>query len=212
MYQLYYYPDDASQAPHMVLEEIGAPFELVFLDRARNAHKAPEYLKLNPHGRIPTLMDGDLVLYEAVAICLHLTDRHPSAGLAPEIGSVERAHFYKWLIYLTNTVQAEMAIYFHPDRWADGEANAASVKRHAETRMGEMFDRMEVGLAKGGPYLLGTRFTAADLYLLMLAGWSRSFGQPARTRPRLAQLLEKVAARPAVQRAFSTEGKTAPYY
>jgi len=212
MYQLYYYPDNASLAPHMVLEEIGAPFELVFLDRAHYAHKAPGYLKLNPHGRIPTLVDGDLVLYEAAAICLHLTDRHPRAGLAPEVGSVERAHFYKWLIYLTNTVQAEMSLYYYPHWWANDEAGAASVKRHAEARMGEMFNRMEDGLAEGGPYLLGNHFSAADLYLLMLAGWSRPFEQPARTRPRLAQLLEQVAARPPVQRAFSAEGMAAPYY
>ncbi len=212
MYQLYYYPDNASLAPHMVLEEISAPFELVFLDRARDAHKALDYLKLDPHGRIPTLVDGDLVLYEASAICLHLTDHHPGAGLAPEIGSVERAHFYKWLVYLTNTVQAEMSPYYYPHRWADDEAGAASVKRHAEARMGEMFNRMEDGLAEGGPYLLGNRFSAADLYLLMLAGWSRPFEQPAHTRPRLAQLLERVAARPAVQRAFLAEGMAAPYY
>jgi glutathione S-transferase len=212
MYQLYYYPDNASLAPHLVLEEIGAPFELVYLDRARNAHKAPDYLKLNPHGRIPTLVDGGLVLYEAAAICLHLADRHPRAGLAPEIGSVERAHFYKWLVYLTNTVQAEMSPYYYPHRWADDEAGAASVKRRAEARMGEMFDGMEDSLAGGGPYLLGNRFSAADLYLLMLAGWSRPFERPAGTRPRLARLLEQVVARPAVQRGFAAEGMAAPYY
>jgi glutathione S-transferase len=148
MYQLYYYPDNASLAPHMVLEEIGAPFELVFLDRTRNAHKAPDYLKLNPHGRIPTLVDGDLVLYEAVAICLHLTDYHPTAGLAPEIGSVERAHFYKWLIYLTNTVQAEMPLYYYPHRWADDDSGAASVKRHAEARMGKNGRHVLIGMLR----------------------------------------------------------------
>ena len=68
MYQLYYYPGNANLAPHMVLEEIGAPYELILLDRAKNAHKAPEYLKLNPHGRIPTLIDGGLVLYETAAM------------------------------------------------------------------------------------------------------------------------------------------------
>ena len=67
-YKLYYYPGNANLTPHMVLEEIGAPYELVLLDRSKNAHKSPEYLKLNPHGRIPTLVDGDLVLYETAAI------------------------------------------------------------------------------------------------------------------------------------------------
>ena len=125
---------------------------------------------------------------------------------------MERAHFYKWLIYLTNTVQAEMSLYYYPHWWANDEAGAVSVKRHAEPRTGEMFNRMEDGLAEGGPYLLGNRFSAADLYLLTLAGWSRPFEQPARSHLRLAQLLEQVATRPAVQRAFSAEGMAAPYY
>src|SRR5262249_37625943 len=119
MYKLYYSPGNANLAPHMVLEELGQEYELVLLDRAKNAHKSPAYLKLNPNGRIPTLVDGDLVLYETAAICLHLVDRHPGAGLAPELGSAERAHFYKWLVYLTNSVQAEMLIYFYPERWAE---------------------------------------------------------------------------------------------
>ena len=69
MYQLYYYPSNASLAPHIVLEEIGAPYELVLVDRDAQAHKQPDYLKLNPSGLIPVLIDGDLVLTETAAIC-----------------------------------------------------------------------------------------------------------------------------------------------
>jgi len=209
-YKLFYYPGNANLTPHMVLEEIGAPYELVLLDRAKNAHKAPEYLKLNPHGRIPTLVDGDLVLYETAAICLHLLDKHPQARLAPELGSAERAQFYKWMIYLTNTVQAEMIVYFYPERWS--ESAAADVKRHAEAHLDGMFDHIETQLASSGPYLLGNRFSAADLFLTMLGRWSRGFTRPARTRPALAHLMERVTARPAVQRAFKGEGIEAPYY
>jgi len=209
-YKLYYYPGNANLTPHMVLEEISAPYELVLLDRSKNAHKAPEYLKLNPHGRIPTLVDGDLVLYETAAICLYLLDRHPQTGLAPELGSAARAQFYKWMVYLTNTVQAEMIVYFYPERWC--ETAAPEVKRHAEAHLDGMFDQIERELASSGPYLLGSRFSAADLFLTMLSRWSRGFNRPARTRPHIARLLELVAARPAVQRAFSGEGITAPFY
>jgi glutathione S-transferase len=87
MIQLYYHPGNASLTPHMLLEEIGAPFELVFVDRANAAHKSPEYLKLNPNGQIPVLVDGSFVLYEAAAICLHLADHHPDAKLAPPLGT-----------------------------------------------------------------------------------------------------------------------------
>jgi glutathione S-transferase len=81
--QLHYFPGNASLAPHMLLEELGVPFELRLVDRAQDAQKSPAYLKLNPNGTIPVLVDGDLVLYETAAICLHLVDTHPGAGLAP---------------------------------------------------------------------------------------------------------------------------------
>ena len=81
MYALYYFPGNASLLPHMMLREIGSPFELRLVDRAHNAQNSPEYLKLNPNGRIPVLIDGDLVLYETAAIALHLCDRHPETRL-----------------------------------------------------------------------------------------------------------------------------------
>ena len=104
MVQLHYYPSTAAMVPHIVLEEIGAPFERVLVDRTVGAHKQPEYLRLNPNGLIPVLTDGDLVLYETAAIVLHLCDTHPEAPLAPAPGSAERAHFYKWMAWLTNTL------------------------------------------------------------------------------------------------------------
>ena len=106
MIQLHYHPGNASMTPHLLLLELGVPFELKYVDRAAGAHKAPEYLKLNPNGLIPVLVDGDpsaspgraLVLYETAAIVLYLVDTHAAAGLAPSVGTAERAHFYKWQI------------------------------------------------------------------------------------------------------------------
>ena len=83
MIKLYYYPSYISLVPHIVLEELGAPYELVFVDRYAGAHKCAEYLALNPNGLIPVITDGRLVVYEAGAICLHLSDTHPQAGLMP---------------------------------------------------------------------------------------------------------------------------------
>jgi len=212
MYKLYYYPGNANLAPHMALEEIGAPYELVLLDRGKNAHKSPDYLKLNPHGRIPTLVDGEMVLYETSAICMHLADLHPEARLAPELGSADRAQFYKWMVYLTNTVQSEMIVYFYPERWGGEGSCKETVRRNAEERLGQMFDIIEQSLSDNGPYLLRDRFSAADLMLIMLGRWSRGFERPARTLPAIGRFLERVAARPAVQRAFASEGIAAPFY
>ncbi len=212
MNTLYYYPGNASMAPHMVLEEIGQPFALRLVDRSKDAQRDPEYLRLNPNGLIPVLVDGDLVLFESAAICLHLADRHPESRLAPALGTAARAHFYKWLIHLTNTVQAELVTYFYPERMADDAAAVAQVKAHAEARIGAMLDRIEASLAASGPYLLGDSVSAADLYLFMLGRWTRGFANPARNRPALRRLLDRVVERPAVQRVLKTEELAAPFF
>ena len=213
MYKLYYNPGNANLAPHMLLEELGAAYELVLVDRDRNAHNSPEYLKLNPNGQIPTLVDGDLVLYETAAICLHLVDRHPEAGLAPPCGSEARAHFYEWLIYLTYTQQAELLVYFYPERLVDDALAADQVKRHAEERIGRMLDLIEEALAAHGqPYLLGADFSAVDPYLLMLARWTRVMYRPARQRPCLGRYLARIIERPSIRRTFASEGLEDPFY
>ena len=214
MIQLHYYPGNASLIPHLLLEELGVPFELVLVDRAQQAHKSPAYLKLNPNGLIPVLVEttpaGELVLYETAAICLHLLDTHAASGLAPATGTTARAHFYKWLTWLTNTLQATLVIYFYPERWADEPAAIAQVKAHAEAKIGAMLDQLDAELAANGPWLLGADFSAIDLYALVLCRWTRGFTRPARSLPQLGPYLQKLLARPAVQRAMATEGIVAP--
>ena len=211
MLQLHYYPGNASMAPHLLLEEMGVAYELKLVDRMQQAHKSAEYLLLNPNGLIPVLVDGDLVLYETAAICLHLLDTNPKAGLAPAPGSSARAHFYKWLVWMTNSLQATLIIYFYPERWADNAEAAAQVRSHAQTKVGALLDQIEAELARhGGPYLLGETFSAVDLYALMLCRWTRGFTRPARSLPQLGAYLQRLLARPAVQRVFEKEGLAAP--
>jgi glutathione S-transferase len=203
-------------APHMLLEELGVPYELKHVERTKQAHKSPEYLKLNPNGLIPVVIDSregaELVLYESAAICLHLADTHPQAGLAPALGTPERAHFYKWLMWLTNTLQATLLLYFYPERWADTPEAAAQVKAHAENRCGALLDQIDAELARhGGPWLLGQSFSAVDPYALMLCRWTRGFARPARSLPHLAPYLQRMLARPAVQRVFEIEGLGQPF-
>jgi glutathione S-transferase len=209
--QLHYFPGNASLAPHMLLEELGVPFELRLVDRAQDAQKSPAYLKLNPNGTIPVLVDGDLVLYETAAICLHLVDTHPGAGLAPALGTPERAHFYKWLVWMTNTLQATLLVWHYAERWADTSDAVAQVKARAEAKIGGMLDQLDAELARHGrPWLLGERFGALDPYALMLGRWTRAFARPARSLPRLGPYLARVLARPAVARVFEREGLAAP--
>lgn len=206
---LHYYPGNASFAPHVLLNEIGAPFELRLVDRTRNAHKAADYLALNPNGLIPVLQQGDDVLYEAAAICLHLADSHPDAALAPPLGSPARAQFYKWLVWLTNTLQATLIHYFYPERLVDpGNADgAAQIKAHCEARVGECLAQIDAQLAAhGGPWLLGDAYSAADAYAFMLCRWTRGFAtRPARDHPHIGPYLKRMSARPAVAKTIAAE-------
>ena len=213
MVTLYYFPGNASLTPHMLLEEIGVPFELRRVDREHAQHKSPEYLKLNPMGQIPVLVDGDLVLYETAAICLHLADTHPQARLAPPLAGPERAHYYKWLVWWTNTLQAMLLHYFYPERMVDdGDAAAAAqVKARAEAQVGRMLDVLDAQLAAhGADWLLGPAYSAADPFALMLCRWTRGMARPARSLPHVGPYLQRMLARPAVQRAFATEKLGAP--
>ena len=213
MIQLHYYPSNASMTPHMLLEELGVPFELKLVERGANAHKSPAYLKMNPNGLIPVLVDGDLVLYETAAIVLHLVDTHPAAGLAPAIGTHERAQFYKWLVWCSATLQAQMPIYFYSDRYvAAGNAEGtAQVKAATEARIAGLVDQIDAQLAShGGPWLLGETFSAVDPYALMLCRWTRGMARPARTLAHVGPYLQRVLARPAVQRVVATEKLAAP--
>ena len=215
MMQLHYYPSTAAMVPHILLEEIGAPFERVLVDRPGNAHKAPAYLRLNPNGLLPVLVDGGQVVYETAAIVLHLCDTHPQAGLAPAAGTWERAHFYQWLMWLTNTLQASLIVYFYPERWVnEGNAEgAAEVKATAERKVGGLLDMLDAELARHGQdWFGGAHFSALDPYVFTLCRWTRNFkSSPARERRLLGPYLQRVLARPAVQRVIAAEKLAPPF-
>lgn len=214
MIRLHYYPSNASFAPHVLLRELGVPFELVLVDRTQSAHKSAAYLKLNPNGQIPVLEDGDLVLYETVAILMHLADRFPQARLAPAQGTPQRAQYYKWMTWMTNTLQATLMHYFYPERLVDeGNAEGArQVKAQAEAKIGPMLQQLDDQLAaSGGPFLLGAELSAADPMAFMLCRWTRGFAsRPARDYPHLGPYLQRVLQRPSVQQVYEVEQLPTP--
>ncbi|HMA07797.1 MAG TPA: glutathione S-transferase N-terminal domain-containing protein, partial [Ramlibacter sp.] len=180
------------------------------------AHQQPAYLRLNPNGLIPVLVDGDLVLYETAAIALHLCDTQPQAKLAPPLGSAERAHFYKWLIWLTNTLQATLIVYFYPDRWVDegNAAGAAQVKRHAERKIAGLLGQLDDELRRHGQdWFGGAQYSALDPYVFTLCRWTRNFAneRPARDHPKLGAYLQRMLLRPAVARMLATEKLAPPF-
>ena len=205
MLQLHYHPSDASLMPHIFLEELGVPFELKLVDRARNAQKSPEYLKLNPNGLIPVLVDGDLVVYETPAILLHLADTHPQSTLMPALGTAERAHAYQWMVWLSNTLQATLVQLFYAERYVAAEG-VVDFRANTEARIAPLLDQLEVQLKNsGGPWLLGANYSAADCMVFVLCCWTRNLQRPANSLPALGAYLLRMRQRPAVQRAVATE-------
>ena len=212
MYQLYGFIGSASLAPRMVLEELKLPYQFIQLDAEKGEHRSPAYLKLNPNGRVPTLVHGEEVLYEAAAICLQLCDQHPNAQLAPTLAQPARAQLYKWLMFLTNSLQPALVAYFYPDRLSTEPAHASAIKAKAEQNAQQIYQQLASHLDHQGPYLLGSEFSVADLYLLMLIRWGRWFAEPPVTKyPALQRLVALLSEREAVQATFAAEGIPAPY-
>ena len=171
-------PGSAALAPHAILAELGVEYELVPVVR-EEGKPTPEYLALNPWGKIPTLEDGGFVLTESAAICLYLAEKFPERGLAPPAGSQERAELYRWLLWLSNTVQMTAMRHFYPERYGtDG------VKEIADAEFAAHFDLIERFL-DGREWLVGGEVTAADFFLFMLVRWGRNLDPPAWGRPRL---------------------------
>jgi glutathione S-transferase len=197
-------------APHFILEELvsleelSVKFDLVLVDRKSDEQKSTEYLKLNPAGRIPTLLSADLVLFESPAICIYLAEQHPEANLMPVIGTPERAKFYQWMMYLTNTVQAELMIYFYPEKHTQDQSSIEAIRTQQEIRVTEMFELLdkEIGCNE---FLVGEHVTACDYFLLMLAIWADEFDKPPLAFDNLARYVKNLTKRKAVQKVCATE-------
>ncbi|MCZ4280848.1 glutathione S-transferase family protein [Kiloniella laminariae] len=205
MYKLYWDRGGANMAIHALLEELECTYSLIEIDLSQGMQHQPDYLAINPNGRVPTLLDGQTVIYESAAILLYLADKHPQTALAPSHHSHERAVYCQWLVWMTNTLQETANAWAHPEIWAETPAAQQDVKNTAARRMGKQWDLLEAQLARTS-WLAGDRITAADLHLFMISYWSRRYPERAEDRPRLKQHATRVLQRPAVQRMMEQEG------
>lgn len=204
MIELFYLPGAASLAPHIALEGSGAEYRLIRVVRDGTV-EPPEFLEVNPLGRIPAMRDGELRMYESAACLMHIADCFPDAELAPALATPERALYYRWLAYLTNTVQVGLVTWLYPSRVAPPQAEEAVKERTGELLAG-MCDFIEGELARGGPYLLGERYTGADIFLFMLTRWARHLDRKWWDQPNLGRHFRSIRERAAVQRVFEQEG------
>nr|WP_086939703.1 glutathione S-transferase family protein [Thaumasiovibrio occultus] len=205
MFQLYYYPNNASLAPHFLLHHLQAPYELVLVDRKANAHKSDDYLRLNPMGRIPALVDGELTLFESAAICVHLCERYPQSGLLPPVGSHERAHVFQWLMFLTNTLQSQLMARYYPSRQTDDVEGVTSVIAAQDRRIEESLAILDAQLATSA-YLVDAQLTACDYYLFMLACWCLPLERSPARYPHLSRYIRLLCDDLSIKAVCALEG------
>ncbi len=207
MYTLFYSPASASMVIHQALLEIGAPHVLKLVDFEKGAQRDPAYLKLNPQGRVPTLVIDGNPMVESAAILMMLADRHPEAKLAPPIGTPARNAWYQWIVFLSNNLAATYRFWFYPPELGAAEhteANRAALRKKIEA----VWDQLDAHLTANGPYLLGAEMSAPDLLLIMLMRWSRNMPKTALEWPSLKKFADVMRARPSWKKMYEREGLT----
>jgi glutathione S-transferase len=208
---LYYAPGTASLAVHWMLIELGVPFEAVAVDFAAGAQRTPDYLRLNPSGRVPTLVIDGVAHHESTALLMLLAERAPEAGFAPGITDPVRADWLEEMIFLANTLLPAFRDWFYADK--DGDpAGADWVRALARPRIEAAWDRLDARLAArpadGSDFLVGGRISTVDFLATMLMRWSRSMPRPATTWPYLRAYIHRMCGRPGFAEVSKREGLT----
>jgi glutathione S-transferase len=200
MMKLYYATQTRAVRPRWLLEEIGAPYELVRLNLTAGDHRKPEYLALNPNGTVPTLVDGDFVLYESAAICQQLADKFPDKRLAPPLGTAARGLYYQWIHYTMSGLEPPLvAIFVHTVAKPEAE-RIPSVVEEARGQLRSVLGVVDRALA-GRDHIVGAEFTAADVMLGSTLVWAQMMSLLQPEHQAITAYLGRLSARPALQRA-----------
>lgn len=190
---LYHAAPSRSSIVRWMLEEVGQPYELHVLDLKAGEHRRPDYLAVNPMGKVPALRHGDTVITEAAAICCYLADAFPQAGLGVPIGDTRRGEYLKWLFFGPSCV--EPAVTDRAFKRVEEPPRGTLGYGDYDTVMNVLADAVRTG-----PYLLGGQFTAADVVIGSGLRWGMSF-KLIPERPEFVAYTARLAARPALKRA-----------
>ena len=204
MLTLYYAPNTCALATHIALEEAGAAYEAVRVDFRANEQRGAGYLAINPKGRVPSLVTDKGILTETPALLVYVAQSFPAARLAPLDDPFGFAEAQAFASYLCSTVHVAHAHRMRGYRWADDEAALEAMRRKVPQSVEGAFAVIERGLLKG-PWVLGEAYSFCDPYLFTLAQWLEADGVDIATLPRVIEHRQRVAARPATQRALAAE-------
>ena len=201
MMQLYWSPRSRSFSALWLMEETGKPYERVLTDISTGAQRRAEYLAINPMGKVPAIRHGDTVVTEAAAICAYLADAFPEARLAPPPGDRLRGPYYRWLFFVAGPLEAAAA----------NKIMGFAVPDERERMMGygrfeHVINALEAAVSRG-EYLVGDRFTAADVYVGSHIDFGMQFGTIDK-RPAFEQYWRRLSTRPAAMRAKQIDDVT----
>ena len=172
MYTRYWHPWSSSYAPMATLKELGVEFDLYEVDYDGGETRTEQYKRIQPLGLIPALEFADgRTMFESAAMIIYLCDRHTNRGLAPPTDASDRGHFLQWMLFLADTIYPSYNRYYHPERYTADASGAAALKARALEQAVEQLRVVEDYLSKNGPWLLGERFSACDIYLQMITTW-----------------------------------------
>lgn len=209
MLKLYYAPGTCALATHIALEEAGAPYEALPVDFGAQQQHSPEYLAVNPKGRVPALVTEDGTLTETPALLCFVAQRFPEAALAPLDDPFALAQLQEFNSYLCSTVHVAHAHGRRGARWADDTGAIEAMKRKVASNVAEAFALIERELLRG-PWVIGDRYTISDPYLFTIASWLEGDGVDTAKLPRIMEHRARMLARPAVRKVVAAEGTRIP--
>jgi glutathione S-transferase len=185
--ELYYNPRSRAAVAKWMLDECGADYQIVPIDLQKRQHKTPEFLRINPSGKIPALVDGTSRIFENAAICLYLADKFPEADLAPRLDAPERGRYLSLMVYSTSQLEPAMR---------DELLGVETLPQGGWTDFQTAQDVIEGELGDGA-YLFGEWFTAADVMIGSIFIYKRLWSGPSE-RPKIEAYVDRLLSRPAV--------------
>jgi glutathione S-transferase len=203
MLKLYYAPETCALASHIALEQAGAGYEAVRVNFSENEENSEEYLRMNPKGRVPTLVTDRGILTETPAILQFICQTYPDAGLAPLDDIFEFARMNAFNSYLCSTVHVAHAHRLRGNRWADDPLAIAAMQNKVPQAVGDAFALIEDELH--GPWVLGERYSSSDIYLFTLARWLEADGVNPAQLPRVADHRYRMLQDPLVAKIVAAE-------
>jgi glutathione S-transferase len=197
---LYHSPNSRSTGTLVLLEELGVPYELRAVNMRAGEQRQPEFLAINPMGKVPAVLDGDVLVTEQVAIYLYLADLFPQAGLAPSLNDRRRGPYLRWMAFYAACFEPAVV-----DKAMKREPGSLAMSPYGDydTVMATLNAQLEAG-----PFMLGQTFSAADVLWGTALQWTTMFGLVAET-PAVKAYIERVTTRPAAQRARQIDAELA---